>query len=467
MKKFPETFVFGAATAAFQAEGAVTEGGKGKTYWEDYLREQGVFDPSTASDFYHQYKTDLALAHEFGMNGIRISIAWSRIFPDGTGTPNPEGVAFYHRLIDECLSRQVEPYVTLHHFDTPLPLYEKGDWLSQEMQDAFVDFAAFCFAEYGDKVTYWITINEPWSVVAGQYIIGHFPPNIQYDLPKAIQAMHHMMVSHARIVNLYKEKKYAGEIGIVHILESKYPITDSPENRQAALTENTLANLFLLDATCNGRYSPQTMQIISDILLQNNGSLITTPADFAVMQAAAEQLDFIGINYYASHFIQSYAGESLIHHNATGDKGSSIFGLKGVGQRVNNPSVPTTDWDWPIYPKGLKDMLLYIKKHYPNYRKLFVTENGMGAKDVLVNGEVADSGRIDYVRVHLQAILDAVEAGVNVQGYFMWSLMDVFSWTNGYNKRYGLFYVDFETQARYPKQSAYWYKSVSESRELM
>lgn len=466
MNKFPENFIFGAATAAYQAEGALSEGNRGKNYWDEYLSEQGIFDPSQASDFYHKYPEDLTLCNAFGINGIRISIAWSRIFPDGSGEVDPVGVTFYHRLIDECIAKGVEPFVTLHHFDTPLPLFKKGDWLSAEMMSAYVNFAEFCFKEYGGKVNYWITINEPWSVVAGQYIIGHFPPNYRYDIPKAVQSMHNMMVAHARVVKKYKEANYSGEIGIVHILESKYPITETDTDKQAALKEHILANQFLLDATFNGNYSEDTLTILTNILNENNGQLITSKDDFEELVFAAKHLDFLGINYYASHFLKQYDGESKIHHNGTGKKGSSIFALKGVGERVNNPEIPTTDWDWPIYPQSLEDMLLQIKNRYPNYNKLYVTENGMGDKDILCDGSVEDDARIDYIKVHLNAILNAIDKGVRVEGYFLWSLMDVFSWTNGYTKRYGLFYVDFETQNRYAKKSAYWYKEISEQRVL-
>ncbi|WP_314062586.1 6-phospho-beta-galactosidase [uncultured Vagococcus sp.] len=467
MNQFEEDFIFGAATAAYQAEGAVNLGGKGKTYWDDYLKNQGVFDPSVASDFYHQYPEDLSLCQQFGVNGIRLSIAWSRIFPDGTGEPNQNGIDFYHALIDECLKNKVEPFVTLHHFDTPEALYKKGDWLSNEMVDAYVDFSSFCFKEYSSKVNYWITINEPWSVVAGQYIIGHFPPNINYDIPKAIQSMHNMLVGHARVVKIFKETNYPGEIGIVHILESKYPIDELPSSAQAAKNEHLVANQFLLDGSLIGSYQEDTMDIINKVLEKNKGVLKTTPEEFEVLTLAAEQLDFLGINYYASHFLSAYDGESLIHHNGSGEKGSSIFALKGIGERVNNPAIPATDWDWPIYPQGLLDMLVYISKRYPHYNKLYITENGMGDKDILENGTVADDNRIEYVFLHLEAIQQAISQGINVKGYFIWSLMDVFSWTNGYNKRYGLFYVDFDTQKRYPKKSAHWFKTLSSSKQLI
>lgn len=466
MKNFPEHFVFGAATAAYQAEGAVKEGGRGKVSWDDFLMEQGKFDPSTASDFYHKYPEDLKLAHDFGLNGIRISIAWSRIYPNGNDVPSKEGIDFYHRLIDECIRQDIKPFVTLHHFDTPIDLYRKGDWLNKDTIDSYVNFSKFCFNEYGEKVKYWITINEPWSVVAGQYIIGHFPPNIKYDIPKAIQAMHNMMVAHSRVVMEYKKMNLKGNIGIVHILESKYAIDNNKVNEEAAKNEHVLANQFMLDATFRGYYAEDTLSVIKEILSKNHGELIIDEDDMNYLSVASKQIDFLGVNYYASHFIKKFDGESKIYHNGTGNKGSSVFALKGIGERVNNPNIPMTDWDWPIYPRGLEDMLEWIAKTYPNYKTIYITENGMGAKENYEGVPIKDTQRIEYIKHHLEAVLNVINKGINVQGYFLWSLMDVFSWTNGYNKRYGLFYVDFSTQERYPKESAYWYKNLIKEKIL-
>ena len=467
MERLPEDFIFGAATAAFQAEGAVNEDGRGKCYWDEYLhRDKSTFNGDTASDFYHKYKEDTALCKEYGINGIRISIAWSRIIPDSLGKINQKGIDFYNNLIDECINAGVEPYVTLHHFDTPLSLFKNGDWLNRENINHFIRFAKICFEHFGDRVKKWITINEPWSVVAGQYIIGHFPPNIRYDLPKAVQAMHNMSTAHAKAVIEYKKMNLDGEIGIIHILESKYPISEKPEDKNAAFLEDMLANRFMLDAALKGRYTENTMKTILEILEKYDAELEIVKDDLEILEKGAEQNDFLGVNYYASHFLQGYEGETEIHHNGTGKKGTSIFRIKGVGERVKNPEIETTDWDWPIYPKGLYDMLIRIKKEYPNYKKIYVTENGMGYKDDFINGEIDDSPRIDYIKRHLEAISEAIRGGVNVKGYFVWSLMDVLSWTNGFNKRYGLFYVDFQTQKRYPKKSAYWYKSISKNKEI-
>ncbi|NIZ47707.1 6-phospho-beta-galactosidase (plasmid) [Entomospira nematocerorum] len=467
---FPENFFFGAATAAYQAEGATDIGGKGKVAWDEmYHRESSTFHADQASNFYYQYEEDLRLAKEHGVNAIRISIAWSRIIPNGIGEVSPEGIAFYHRLIDACLLHGVEPFVTLHHFDTPLHLFHQGDWLNRAQIDAFVRYAEVCFSEYGDKVSYWITINEPWSIVAGQYIIGHFPPEIHYDIPKAVQAMHHMMLAHAKVVLTYKRMNFNGKIGIVHILESKYARNlDNPLDVLAAKREDVLANQFLLDASFLGVYSNQTLDHINHILdAYGSYRLIFASDDFDILTQAAQYTDFMGINYYASHFIQHYEGDSLIIHNGTGSKGSARYANKGVGERVTHPDVPTTDWDWPIYPEGLYDMLIRIQHDYPHIKEIFVTENGIGAKDIINdNQEIIDDYRIDYVSKHLQAISRAQGKGVPVRGYFMWSLIDLLSWTNGFNKRYGFFYVDFETQKRHAKKSAHWWRDLSISKTI-
>ena len=381
--QFPEDFVFGGATAAYQVEGETRTHGKGKVAWDDFLEAQGRFSPDPASDFYNQYPVDLELCEEFGINGIRLSIAWSRIFPNGTGEINPEGVQFYHDLFAECHKHHVEPFVTLHHFDTPLSLFEKGDFLNRETIDAFVDFATFCFKEYADQVTYWFTFNEIWADASNTYIEGTFPGGVKAHLAEAFQCEHNMMLAHAKAVLAFHNGGFKGKIGVIQSLEFKYP-----------------------------------------------------------------------------------HNENDLHHNGTGEKGTGRWRVKGIGEHVNKPGIPTTDWDWIIYPEGLFDLLVYIKQRYPNYKQIFITENGMGYKDPYKDGFVDDQPRIDYIEQHLRWLLKAMEVGVNVGGYFLWSLQDQFSWTNGYNKRYGFFYVDFETQKRTPKASAYWYKHVAQTRRL-
>ena len=462
-KTLPDGFIYGGATAAYQAEGAVHTDGKGPVAWDRYLAENYWYTAEPASDFYHMYPVDLELCEQFGINGIRISIAWSRIFPAGYGEVNPKGVDFYHRLFAECRKHHVEPFVTLHHFDTPETLHSAGDFLNRKTIDHFVEYALFCFKEF-PEVNYWTTFNEIGPIGDGQYLVGKFPPGIRYDLAKVFQSHHNMMVAHARTVLAYKAYGYTGEIGVVHALPTKYPYDpNDPADVRAADLEDIIHNRFILDATYLGRYSDHTMEGLNHILAVNGGTLDLRDEDFALLEAAKDLNDFLGINYYMSDWMRAYDGETEITHNATGAKGGSVYRIKGVGQREFDVDVPRTDWDWMIWPQGLYDQIMRVIHDYPNYKKIYITENGLGYKDEFVDNTVYDDARIDYIRQHLNVLSDAIRDGANVKGYFLWSLMDVFSWSNGYEKRYGLFYVDFKTQKRYPKKSAYWYKKVAET----
>ena len=462
-KSLPKDFIYGGATAAYQAEGAVHTDGKGPVAWDKYLAENYWYTAEPASDFYHMYPVDLELCEQFGINGIRISIAWSRIFPAGYGAVNPKGVDFYHRLFAECHKRHVEPFVTLHHFDTPEALHSAGDFLNRETIDHFVEYAEFCFREF-KEVNYWTTFNEIGPIGDGQYLVGKFPPGIRYDLAKVFQSHHNMMTAHAKAVLAYKKGGYTGEIGVVHALPTKYPYDpENPADVRAADLEDIIHNRFILDATYLGHYSDHTMEGVRHILEANGGTLDLRKEDFEVLTAAKDLNDFLGINYYMSDWMRAYDGETEITHNATGAKGGSVYRIKGVGQREFDVDVPRTDWDWMIWPQGLYDQIMRVIHDYPNYKKIYITENGLGYKDEFVDDTVYDDARIDYIRQHLNVLSDAIRDGANVKGYFLWSLMDVFSWSNGYEKRYGLFYVDFETQKRYPKKSAYWYKKVAET----
>ena len=466
MRKLPEDFIFGGATAAYQCEGATKTDGKGPVAWDKYLEENYWYSAEPASDFYHKYPVDLKLAEDFGVNGIRISIAWSRIFPQGFGEVNPKGVDFYHRVFAECHKRGVEPFVTLHHFDTPEALHSNGDFLNRENIEHFVDYAKFCFEEF-KEVKYWTTFNEIGPIGDGQYLVGKFPPGIQYDLAKVFQSHHNMMLAHAKAALVYKEKGYDGELGIVHALPTKYPYdpTDERDVRAAEL-EDIIHNKFILDATYLGNYSKETMDGVKEILDANGGSLDISDEDIEILTKAKDLNDFLGINYYMSDWMAHFDGETQITHNGKGDKGGSAYQIKGVGQRRFDVDVPRTDWDWMIYPKGLYDQIMRVKRDYPNYKKIYITENGLGYKDKFEDNTVYDDARIDYIKQHFEAICDAIDDGAIVKGYFLWSLMDVFSWSNGYEKRYGLFYVDFDTQERFPKKSAYWYKDLAETKEL-
>lgn len=468
VKALPRNFVWGGATAAYQVEGNTKTDGKGETMWDDYLKKQGRFSPEPACDFYHRYPEDIHLAKEYGLNAIRVSIAWTRIFPKGYGKPIQSGIDYYHKLFKECLDNGIEPYVTLHHFDSPKALFDEGEWLNRQTIDYFVKYAHFCFEEF-TEVTNWFTINEPVPLAYSQFIQGNFPPNHHFDVTNAIQAQHNEMLAHARVVNLYKDElNKKGHIGVIHNLAPVYPISDTLENRHAAKLKDAFMNKFVLDATFLGYYSEDTMTSINEILRINEAKLTIENGDFDIMKQAAMQNDHFGINYYQNEFIQSYEGESMSHFNGTGEKGTSSFKFKGVGESVKKAGVPQTDWDWNIYPKGLYDILKRVSREYKNCKTIYITENGMGYKDQTPISDdeiIDDTPRIDYIDQHMAAVLKAHEEGVDVQGYFVWSLQDQFSWANGYNKRYGLFYVDFETQKRYIKKSALWFKELAATKK--
>ena len=469
VKKLPGGFVWGAATAAYQTEGSTKVAGKGKTMWDDYLVAQGRFLPDPASDFYNRYEEDIRLAAEHGVNAIRVSIPWSRIFPNGDDAkPIAEGVAHYHELFACCKKYDVEPYVTLHHFDTPATLFDAGDWLSRRTVDAFVRYAEFCFREY-TEVGNWFTINELISLSHSQYIQGNFPPSHRFDVESGIQSQHNELVAHARVINLYKdldaELNLGGRIGMVNVLTPAYPATDSKADRHAADLYNAFYTDFIMDGAFLGYYSEHTMALIDEILDANGAELTIEDGDMEELAKAAPRNDMFGLNYYQSAFIAAYDGESTNSFNGTGDKGTSCFKFKGVGQQVDIPGIPTTDWDWVIYPQGLYDVLKRISSIYPNLPTVYITENGLGHKDPEPGaaGIVEDPERIDFVDQHLEKILQARSENVDVQGYFIWSLQDQFSWANGYNKRYGLIYIDFKDQKRYLKQSALWYKELADT----
>ena len=467
VKALPEGFVWGASTAAYQTEGATTVGGKGKTMWDDYLVAQGRFLPDPASDFYHRYEEDIRLAAESGVDALRVSIAWTRIFPAGDDTePLAEGVAHYHNLFACCTKYGITPYVSLHHFDSPKALFDAGDWLNRHTIDAFVRYAEFCFREY-PEVKNWFTINELISLAHSQYIQGNFPPSHRFDVESAIQCQHNLVVAHARVVNLYRkldaELGLGGRIGMVNVITPAYPATESAADKHAADLYNAFYTDFIMDGAFKGRYTERTMELVNEILDANGAKLAIAPGDMDEIAAASTQNDMVGINYYQPAFIAAYEGESTNSFNGTGEKGTSTFKFKGVGQQVTMEGIPTTDWDWAIYPKGIYDVLKHLAATYPEMPVAYVTENGLGHKDPEpgADGIVADPERIDFVDAHVEQVLKARSEGVNVQGYFIWSLQDQFSWANGYNKRYGLIYIDFDNQKRYLKQSALWYKELA------
>ncbi|MCT1901506.1 glycoside hydrolase family 1 protein [Oceanobacillus sojae] len=455
-----KNFLWGTATASYQCEGGWNEGGRVPSLWDVYLHENNLENGNDASDHYHKYKEDIRLMKEGGHKAYRFSIAWPRIIKNDQGEVNPEGVQFYHNIIDECLKNGIEPFVTLFHWDLPQYLEEKGGWAEREICDAYVEYAKVCFEEYGDKVTYWSTFNEPRYYVFSGYKIGNYPPGID-DTQKTIQASFYMMLANALTVKLFREMKMKGQIGIVHSYAPIFGVDDSLETKIAMRKADNYFNNWILDTAIKGEIPIDMLGMLNE----KYDLSFMKEADFEAIKH--NTVDFAGLNYYARALIKPYTGgESILRINNKGSeaKGSSKVVVKGWFEQVfDNPDSTYTEWDTEIYPQGLYHGIM---RAYEKYKvPIFITENGVAFyEDVPNEKSVDDQGRIHFLNAHINAILNAIDDGAEVLGYFIWSTMDLYSWKNGHEKRYGLVGVDFENNfERKPKSSYYWYKKVCES----
>lgn len=453
---FPPGFVWGSATAAIQIEGAAREDGKGLSVWDVFcerhperIHERGT--PEVACDHYHRWAEDVRWMKELGHNGYRMSISWPRVLPDGRGAPNPKGLAFYDRLFDALLEAGVQPNVTLYHWDLPVAL---GGWEHPETVDAYLEYARLCFERFGDRVKLWATLNEPgWTTLNG-YVTGVHPPGL-HDYRTAVQVGHHFMVAHARAVGLYHEicgRPEPGEgIGIALNLSHVYPATDRGEDVAAARIADGVLNRFFIDPVLRGEYPQDVMELYDRCGIRPPGE-----ADFG-----RDTVDWVGVNYYYPHYATADAPGTEFHLPTAGNpQETSKFSIEGLFRFVQNPRGRYTDWNWEIDPDGLYELLLRAQEYRPGI-PVYITENGIGLQDRLVDGVVDDPDRIAFVTEHLQAAHRALQEGVNLRGYYMWALMDNFSWVNGYKKRYGFLYVDRETQDRTPKRSAAWFRELA------
>ena len=451
--QFPNRFRWGSATAALQIEGATDADGRGTSVWEEFCQQhperiyQGA-TPEVACDHYHRYQEDVGWMKKLHHNGYRFSIGWPRVLPQGKGAVNAKGLDFYDKLVDELLSAGVEPNITLYHWDLPLPLAREGGWENPKTVDAFVQFAEACFQRLGDRVELWASINEPaWTILNG-YLTGLHPP-CKSNRKAALLAAHHLLAAHAAVSKVRP-------CGIALNFSPVYPASGSKADVAAAQRADLILNDWFLHPVVKGCYPPELVD-----LYQSLGLMPESP--HAIDSAPPS---FLGLNYYYPHHARAGAESDQFHINNSGNPDEACkFSLKGCFDLVKNPNGRYTDWAWEIHPETLTKLLLKVSAASPN-TPLYVTENGIGLPDQLVNGRVNDSARIDFVREHLVAIHKAIEAGADVRGYYMWSLLDNFSWINGYKKRYGFLYVDRETQQRTPKNGALWFAEVAKSGAL-
>jgi 6-phospho-beta-glucosidase len=460
---FPDGFIWGSATAAIQIEGATREGGRGPSQWDVFCQQhpEKIFQgatPAVACDHYHRYREDVALMKDIGHNGYRMSIAWPRIFPTGSGELNPQGVDFYQRLFDALLAAGIEPNVTLYHWDLPNALAERGGWENPQTVKHYISYARTCFELFGDRVKLWATLNEPaWTTLNG-YVTALHPP-CKHDYKAAIQVAHHFLLAHAGAMRTYHELGQNGQIGLVLNMSTVYPASERPEDVKAATVADGILNRWFSDPAMLGHYPGDIWALYDQC-----GLLPTLANDNELALFQQDTIDFIGVNYYYPHYASADASETSFRLNTSGRRNPDEdcqFSIAGLFRFVKNPRGRYTDWDWEIFPEGLYALLQRAHEYRPGI-PVYVTENGIGMNDVLLDETVQDDARINFVREHLQVIHRAIQQGVNVKGYYMWSLMDNFSWINGYNKRYGFLYVDRDSLRRYKKQSVEWYRRIAE-----
>ena len=463
--KMPNNFLFGAASASYQVEGAWNEDGKGLSNWDVFSKIPGKTFENTngdvAVDHYHRYKEDIALMAEMGLESYRFSISWPRVFPNGTGEVNEKGLEFYNNLIDECLKHDIVPFVTLYHWDLPQALEEKGGWKNKETVDAFVRFADTCFQSFGDRVNHWITFNEAVIFCSLGYLTGAHPPGIEGDVKGYFQTTHNVFVAHARAVELFKQNGHTGEIGITHVFNPAFSIDDAEENKFAEMHANAYATHWFYDPILKGEYPEYVVNGLNEQGLLPD----MTEEELDVLKRTAPMNDFIGLNYYSPQRVMKNDSALVMaggRENSTGRPGNPSF--DGVYKTVKMDDKVYTKWDWEISPEAFLAGMHMLKDRYGDV-KIYITENGLGDVDPIVDGEIMDTPRIEYIEGHLRAVKHAVQQGINVAGYYAWSAIDLLSWLNGYKKQYGFIYVDHNNGlARKKKQSFHWYKEIIATR---
>jgi beta-glucosidase len=430
---FPKDFVWGAATASYQIEGAWNEDGKGESIWDRFSHTPGkVLNGDTgdaACDHYHRWREDIALMKELGLQAYRFSVAWPRVLPRGGGKVNAAGVDFYSRLVDGLLEAGIDPYVTLYHWDLPQSLQDRGGWPSRQVVDAFVEFTDVVTRALGDRVKNWITLNEPWVSAFVGYREGRHAPG-HTDLDEAVAASHHLLVSHGRSVPVIRNNVKDANVGITVNLTLQVPASPGIADKKAAAHVDGYINRFFLDPL-SGRGYPQDV-----IASFGNTMEFIQPGD---MDTILAPIDFLGINYYTRNIARADVPEDENEPRTVFREGAN------------------TEMDWEVYPRGLYSLLGRLHFDY-GFPAIHITENGAAFTDeVNSDGEVHDPARLAYIKEHLKMVDEAISIGVPVRGYFVWSLLDNFEWGFGYSKRFGIVHVDFETQKRTLKSSAKWY----------
>ena len=436
---FPADFRWGVSTSSFQIEGAGREDGKGESIWDRFCSQPGRIrdgsDALVACDHYHRYPQDLDMARALGVNAYRFSIAWPRILPKGRlglGAVNEAGLAFYDRLVDAMLERGLDPWCTLYHWDLPQALQEEGGWTVRSTVDAFVAYTDIVTRRLGDRVKHWITHNEPWCSSMMSYWEGVHAPGGK-SLPDALQACHHILLSHGLAIPVIRRNVAQAQVGITLSLHPITAASDSAADQAAVQRHDGLRNRWFLDPLFGRGYPQDTLALLGE------AAPAVLPGD---LDAIATATDFLGVNYY---FPEMVADDPTAQHSPMRSR------------LVERHGVERTGFGWEVSPQGLVDLLTRVQRGYAP-PVIPLTENASTFEDVLTpDGRVHDAERLSYLQRHLAALKQALEAGVPVKGYFAWSLLDNFEWAEGYLRRFGLAYVDYPTQRRILKDSGLWY----------
>jgi beta-glucosidase len=447
---FPDGFLWGAATAAYQVEGAVGEDGRGTSIWDTFSHTPGKTNRGdtgdVAADHYHRLDGDLDLMAQLRLNAYRFSVAWPRVQPDGRGQPNQKGLDFYRRLVDGLLNRSITPMVTLYHWDLPQALQDRGGWTNRTVSERFAEYAEIVFTAFGDRVPLWITLNEPWVSAWIGYGSGAHAPGIA-GTQQALAATHHLLLSHGLAIQAMRAVGHRdASLGITLNLSPIRRASNAPADHDAARRVDGNLNRLYLDPVFRGHYPEDVVR------LYRAGSM-ELPVQDGDLRLISSPLEFLGVNYYAP---QTVSARRLMAPAPD----PSRFGLNA--DTVLPPGVETTEMGWPIQPQGLYDLLTRLHREYTRL-PLYITENGAAFADRMESRghvQVEDGARIGYLESHIEAAHRALRGGVDLRGYFVWSLLDNFEWAEGYSKRFGLLFVDYPTQRRVPKSSYWWYRRV-------
>jgi beta-glucosidase len=460
MITFDRNFIWGTSTSSYQIEGSAYTEGKGPSIWDAFVRIPGkIADDENADiscNFYRTYRDDIALMARLGIKAFRFSISWPRLIPQGFGNINEKGISFYSDMIDCLLEHGIEPYATLYHWDLPLHLEMAHDgWLNPQITDWFAEYAEVCFQHFGNRIKNWITINEPWVVAILGYGQGIFAPG-RVSKTEPYLVGHHELLAHAKAVKIYRDKYQPaqnGKIGISINCDWREPLTNSQADQEAAERALLFFAGWFADPIWLGDYP--------EIMKQRVGYKLPQFTD-SEKQLIKGSSDFFGLNHYTTMFAA---------HSKDFDPELSVYGNGGISEDQDvdlsvDPQWETTSMGWAIVPWGFRKLLEWIDKRY-SHPEILVTENGMSNPDQVINGEVDDIQRIRFIEAYLTACREAIDNGVDVTGYFAWSLLDNFEWAQGYQQQFGLVHVDMKTLVRTPKSSAHWYSHVVKSGELV